>query len=116
MSETMADIYELSKLQFAVLTKAATCGNRVFAVLEPNEEIDTPSHAHQLTKELKEFQELLPLGLVEDVSKDFSEPIAVSKLNNKRGFIVLALTEAGYLMFNECQDPDCTTHKKRLSC
>jgi len=112
----MAKIYELTKLQTAVLTKAAIGGNRVFAVLEPNEEIDTPSHAQQLTKELQEFKELLPLGLVEDVSKDFTESIAVSKLNNKRGFIVLALTEAGYLMFNECQDPNCTTHKKRPSC
>ncbi len=112
----MAEIYELNKLQFAVLTKAATEGNRVFAILEPNEEIDSPADLEKFNTEMQMFKDLLPLGLVEDVSEQFAEPIAVSKINNRRGYLVFSLTEDGMLMFNECQDPQCTAHKKRLPC
>lgn len=112
----MAEIYELNPLQYAVLRKAALEGNRTFAVLEPSETLDEPVRRARLADELRQMEDLVAIGLTEDISADFTESIAVCKRSNKRGYKVHALTDAGFLMFNECIDPACTEHKKRLPC
>ena len=116
-----ASIYELSKLQLAVLRKAASGDTVVFAVLTPNEEIDSPEDFARLTQEEKLLMDFVTLGLADDVSAEFSEPIAKCRIDTKRAYRVLALNEAGQLMFDYCDDPDCNSHpigdpRKRLPC
>lgn len=102
------EIKELTKFQAAMMHKAANHGNAVFAVLEPSEEIDETVKRKQLAQELAEMKELVTLGLAVDVSEKFAEPIQVCRINNKRGFIVLAISELGRMMFAE----ECDEHGK----
>jgi len=93
----------------------------VFAVLTPNEEIDSPEALARLKQEEKLLMDFVTLGLADDVSADFSGPIAKCRIDTKRTYRVLALTVAGKLMFDYCDDPDCTSHQKgdpakRLPC
>ena len=50
---------------------------------------------------VREIRQLIDIGLLLDVSEKFTEPIAVCKLSNKRGFIVVQLTDQAQLMFAE---------------
>ena len=98
------EIKELTKFQAAMLHKAANHGNAVFAVLEPSDEIDEPVKRKHIAEELAEMKELVTLGLAVDVTEKFAEPIEVCRINNKRGFIVLAISGLGQLMFEEKRD------------
>jgi hypothetical protein len=109
-------IYELSKQQLAVLRQAASGDTSVFAVLTPNPAIDQPSILHKLQEDEKQLLDFLELGLAEDISDKFKEPIAICVHENKRSYRVLALTEAGKLMFNYCDDPKCNDHEKGDPC
>ena len=114
-------IYKLSTLQVAVLRRAASGKTTVFAVLTPNPEIDNPEAMKRLKQEERSFLDFIKLGLAEDRSADFSETITKCKIDTKRTYRVLALTKAGQLMFDYCDDPKCTNHpagdpSKRLPC
>ena len=115
-----AKIYKLSEFQLAILRRATgrTC---VFAVMTPNPEIDNPEALKRLKQEEKLLLDFVKLGIADDVSHDFAEPIAQCKINTKRSYRVLALNRAGILMFDYCDDPECNNHpkgdhRKRLPC
>jgi hypothetical protein len=121
MPYTKNKFYKLSKLQVAILRKAASGETTLFAVLTPNKDIDSPDALKRLKQEEKILLDFITLGLCSDVSKDFAEPIAKCKIDTKRAYRVLALTTAGKLMFDYCDDPDCESHPKgdphkRLPC
>lgn len=120
-SNVKAKIYKLSKLQVAVLRKAASGETVLFAVLTPNKEIDTPDAFKRLKQEEKILLDFVKLGLADDKSADFAGTIAKCVIDTKRAYRVLALTKAGQLMFDYCDDPECNNHpkgdpKKRLPC
>lgn len=120
--ETNKEIYQINKLQLAVLRRAATGESRVYAVLLPNPEIDDLVRLTRLKQEEKLMRDLVNLGLTKDVSSEFSESINKCKIDTKRGYEVHALTDIGQLMFDYCDDPDCGNYhppgdpSKRMPC
>jgi DNA mismatch repair protein MutH len=111
---TKHKFYQLKPVQVAVLRRMASYDLDVFTLLEPNE------HS---TAELKEdwvlAQDMIKLGLVLDIKESLSvrEKAKVNKMVPKDSrHIVLGITEVGRLMFDYCDDPACTEHKKRLPC
>lgn len=107
-------IYQLKGVQVAVLRRLATYDLDVFTLLEPVE---------NSTPELKEdwtlAQDMMRLGLVSDIKDELSvrEKAKVRKMvPQDRNYIVLGITEIGRLMFDYCDDPKCSEHKKRLPC
>lgn len=96
----MTPIHELTPFQTANLVRAANGGSTVFAVIEPGE-TDPPERKETLEGHIREIRQLIDIGLLTDVSSKFVEPIQVSLLQNKRGFIVVQLTEQAAMMFAE---------------
>jgi hypothetical protein len=91
-------ILELTKYQFDTLNTAANGPTRVFVVIYDSVK-DSDEKAKRLRQDMREIGELEGLGLVMNVSKDFQESIAQSRINNDREFGVYAITEAAYKMF-----------------
>ena len=108
------EFYQLKPVQVAVLRRLAMYAQDVFTLLEP---------VKDSTAELKEDwvlgQDLIKLNLVADIKDELSvrEKAKVNRMVPKdRNYIVLGITEMGRIMFDYCDDPDCTEHKKRLPC
>ena len=106
--------YQLKPVQVSVLRRLATYDQDVFTLIEP---------VKDSTAELKEdwilAQDMIKLGLVTDIANELSvrEKARVAKIVPKdRNAIVLGITEIGRIMFDYCDNPDCTQHKKRLPC
>lgn len=96
----MAEVstYQLTDFQFANMFRAANGGATIFAVLEPCEK-DDEKLATRLADELRQMRDLIGMNLLTDVSKEFTEQITVSKLNQGRAYIVVKLTDLGQRMF-----------------
>jgi hypothetical protein len=114
-------IYKLSKFQLAILRQAASGDTCVFAVLTPNEEIDSPEAFKRLRHEEILLLDFVKIGIADDVSAQFTDGIAKCKIDTKRSYKVLALNTAGILMFDYCDDATCNSHpkgdpRKRLPC
>ena len=108
------ELYQLKPVQVAVLRRLATYDQDVFTLLEP---------VKGSTTELKEDwilgQDLIKLNLVADIKDELSvrEKAKVTKMVPKdRNYVVLGITEVGRIMFDYCDDPNCTEHTKRLPC
>lgn len=90
--------YQLTEYQYTNLVKAANAESIVFAELEPNT-VDSPERQTELYNKCKALRELIGIGLLEDVSDKFKEGIELSKINNNRTFIVVALTKDAVSLF-----------------
>lgn len=90
----------LSLFQYDNMTRAANGDSIVFAVIEASDK-DTPDARKRRETEMVEILELIELGLLKNVSEKFTEQIEVCKLQNHRGYIVVALTDIGLDMFKE---------------
>ena len=108
------EFYQLKPVQVAVVRRLATYDQDVFTLLEP---------VKDSTAELKEDwvlgQDLIKLNLVADIKDELSvrEKAKVNRMVPKdRNYIVLGITEVGRIMFDYCDDPECTEHTKRLPC
>ena len=91
-------ILELTKYQFDTLNQAANGETKVFVVMYESKR-DSDEKSKRIRQDMREVGELFALGLVDDVSKDFKESIAQSRINNDREFGVYAITKPGMLMF-----------------
>jgi hypothetical protein len=108
------EIYRLKPVQVNVLRRLATYDQAVFTLLEPLE-----NSLPELKEDWTLTQDMIALGLVADIKDSLSvqERSTVAKTIPKdRNAIVLGITEVGRLMFDYCNDPNCTEHKKRLPC
>jgi len=106
--------YQLRPVQVIVLRKLATFDQDVFTLLEP-----VKGSSEELVEDWKLAQDMIQLGLVLDIKDSLSvREIArvVRMVPKDRKYIVLGITEVGRLMFDYCDDPECTQHKKRLPC
>lgn len=92
--------YQLSEFQYANLVRSANSSTIVFAALEPSDS-DSAEQREKYERQLREMDDLIHLGLVKDVSEKFHDSIELSRMNNKRGYRVLALTEHALDMFHE---------------
>ena len=106
--------YQLVPVQVSVLRRLASFDMDVFTLLEPVE-----NSTAELKEDWKLAQDMIKLGLVTDIKDSLSvreraKVAAMIPKNHKH--IVLGITEIGRLMFDYCDDPDCTIHKKRLPC
>lgn len=108
---TSSNIYQLEPIQVRVLRVLASEGE-VFTLLEPIEDSDPT-----LKRDWVLGQDLLRLGLVQDVREELSvrEKAKIAKVVPKdRNHVVLGITEVGRIMFDYCDDPECDMHPKRL--
>lgn len=96
----MSAIYSLSDFQFANLYRSANSGPNTFAVLEPLDS-DAEEARKIMADELHQIVDLVQMDLLEDVTKEFTEQITVSKMNQNRKYIVVKLTERGFLLFRK---------------
>lgn len=106
--------YQLEPLQVKVLRQLASFDTDVFTLLSPGEGSDPA-----LARDWKLAQDLLALGLVADIKGELSvrEKAKIAKNVPKgRDHVVLGITEVGKIMFDYCDDPECTEHVKRLPC
>jgi hypothetical protein len=114
MTKSKHKFYQLQPVQVYVLRKLAMFDHDVFTILEPNE-----NSSAELKEDWVLAQDMIRLGLVLDIKDSLSvrEKARVVKMVPKdRKYIVLGATEVGRLMFDYCDDPHCTEHKKRLPC
>jgi hypothetical protein len=106
--------YQLEPVQVAVLRRLATYDMDVFTVLEPVE-----NSTDEMKRDWVLTHDMIKLNLVADIKDELSvrEKAKVMKMVPKdRNYIVLGITEVGRIMFDYCDDPKCTEHKKRLPC
>jgi len=120
MASTNAKIYEMHKIQVSVLRRAAADDLGMLVVLKPSE-TDNPEHFKKLSFEWRLAQDMIELGLFKDVSAEHQGVIDDFKAQHGYDHILLHITKAGRLMFDYCDDPDCTVHKlgdpmKRYPC
>jgi hypothetical protein len=94
----MSEIYQLSEFQNKSLSIAANGKSICFAILESSDS-DPQDTKEKLDKDFHEIEDLVRLELVKDVSEKFTEQIQLSRINNGRGYKVVALTEVGLRMF-----------------
>ena len=95
----MTAIYELTKFQTENLVRAANGGSIVFAVMKPSEK-DSPEKKAKFEGNLAEMMDLVRIGLLEDISPDFTESIKACELNNDgRSIAIVKLTTHAQLMF-----------------
>ena len=93
---------ELSKFQYKTLNDAANGDSRAFVVLQPSPK-DSEEKRNNHLKDIEESEQLVTLGLVEDVSSRFKDSIQMAKLNSDREFKVYVISELGQKMFGECE-------------
>lgn len=108
------EFYQLTPVQVAVLRRLATYDEEVFTLLEP-----VTNSTTELKEDWRLGQDLLKLHLAADIKDELSvrEKAKVAKIVPKnRNYIVLGITEVGRLMFDYCDNPECTKHTKRLPC
>lgn len=94
-----SNIYTLTDFQAGNLMIAANGQVSSFAVIEPTDEDDAETQA-KLRVWLKDTEDLLQMGLIEDISKEFSEQIATMTNRDGRSYRVYTLTEPAFLMFH----------------
>lgn len=99
-------IYTLTDFQLRNLMEAANGKVNSFAVVEPSPKDDHDIRA-KLEQYMKEIDDLMKLGLVEDISEGFQEAIQQKREQEGRGFLIYTVTQTGFLMFNG--------HKKRIA-
>lgn len=91
----------LTAFQYKTLDNAANGTSKVFVVLKPSSKDSEDKQKNHL-KDVTEIEQLVGLGLAEDVSGSFNESIQMSKLNDDRDFKVFTITELGTKMFLDC--------------
>lgn len=113
MVKSSPHYYQLTKIQVAILRDLAS-GEGVYTIVKPDDK------SNQIVKDdWKLTQDLFDLGLLEDVSKQLNkEQIArmTAAVPKGRDYVIIVATKMGQLMFDYCDDPECTAHKKRLPC
>lgn len=100
MSNCKIAFYEISEFQHAAMTVAANSKVNVFVTIYPNEKDDAEAVV-KLNKYLQETQDLLTLGLIEDVSADFESCIKTTLDNENRQSRVYTPTVEGFLLFKD---------------
>lgn len=103
----MAKIYEMHRVQVAILRKMASDELGALVLMEPREG-DPPD----LKRDWDLTQDLIKLGLVEDITVSHKKQIAkFVKAAKGRKYLAFRITYTGRLLFDYCDDPDCTVHK-----
>lgn len=106
----MAKIYEMHKLQVSFLRRLAGTDNGKMGLPGPLP-TDPPALIEAFEQDAKLIADLIELGLLEDVSKRHAKQIKrFAKDNDGREHRVFQITMAGRLLFDYCDDPECTTH------
>jgi hypothetical protein len=94
----VSGIYELSERQFNTLKDTANSEHVVFSIINTLE-TDSEEMKEEAISLTKEIEDLIKMGLVKNVSDQFTESINMSKLKNGREFNVYSLTPDSVLMF-----------------
>lgn len=94
--------YQLSKSQFTRLWTAATHEGMVFLVPSPRF-VDEPQHARDLLQLCQEFEDLLALELVMDVSDHYPDNVAEAWNEQGRHVRFMALSLLGKVMFEDSE-------------
>lgn len=112
-TKTKSPYYRMKPVQVVVLRELAS-GQGVFTLVKPNEKSNKVA-----LQDWKLTQDLLDLGLIEDVKASLNEEQLkrmTSKVPKGREWLIIGATKMGQLMFDYCDDPECKVHKKRLPC
>lgn len=92
------DIYELTEYQFRVLSDIAPSEGQ--AIILP-ELLDTDSEAavRIVNRHRSDLEDLVVLGLMEDLTSSMLEAITKQRAKNGRGYDVYGITDIGRCMF-----------------
>ena len=92
--------YELSRSQYSQLWTAANREGMCFQVPSPRF-IDEPQHARDLQQLCQEFDDLLALGLVHDISKQCQEHVEEAWNEQGRHVRFMCISGMAQVMFEE---------------
>jgi hypothetical protein len=91
-------IPELTVFQYKTLAEAAKSPSPIYQLCRPNR-FDSLERIHQWTKNNCETDELVTLGLVDNISESFRKQIDESMQQSGRDFRVFRITDLGILLF-----------------
>jgi hypothetical protein len=103
MSATALATPTLTKFQMQSLEEAALSILPTYMLMQP-EDTDAPDIQVRWSQNNHETDELVSMGLLEDVSKDFSNGIEKCRRSTGRTFRVFKITTMGRLLF-QATDP-----------
>ncbi len=92
---------ELTRFQVESLQEVANSGLQTYMLCKPSAALDGPVRYAVWLRNNLETDELVKLGLLTDVSSNFSNKIEEHAQQTGRTFRVLKITDAGKLMFSE---------------
>lgn len=92
----------ITSYQFDVLCQTAQATVPILLMAHARHE-DKPSLQRELLEKHSAVEELVVLGLAEDVSDEFVDTIRDHAQRTGRRFSVYGLTENGYLLFKDCE-------------
>ena len=92
-------IVELTEFQMKSLRDAASVTPPTYMLVKPNAELDTEEQYINRVKSNTETDQLVELGLIENITAKFSEAIMNCAAKTGRIFRVFILTKAGFIMF-----------------
>src|SRR5271157_4640427 len=96
---------ELTPFQFDSLQDAAKSIPPTYMLVKPNDALDSEEKYVKYVKNNIETDQLVELGLIENVTAKYSEAITECAVKTGRIFRVFMLTEAGYMMFEDQSKP-----------
>jgi hypothetical protein len=94
------NIYQISQQQFNSLWNGANREGMAFMVPYPRF-VDTPQHAQELLALCQEFEDLLALNLLVDVSTHYSENVEEAWNEHGRQVRFMHISKLGELMFKD---------------
>lgn len=98
MAGSHNSIYQMSEKVYEALTVCASHEYYVFAILEPRD-ADTLDTRNDILKDLEEVKDLIRLGLLKDISKEYNKDIKKFQEAHGAGYKVIELTKEGIMLF-----------------
>lgn len=99
------EITELTPFQLESLIELSAQVNPTYMLVKPNAAIDTADVYEHWTKNNKETDDLVTMGLLSDVSSAYSDAIEECARTTGRLVRVFKLTKIGEIMFEDQKRP-----------
>lgn len=99
------EIKQLTQFQFTSLAEISATQTHTYMLVKPNKALDKPEDFERFVKNNVETDELVGLGLLDDVSPSYSDALTECAQTTGRIYRVFRLTNAGAAMFENQKKP-----------